>query len=76
MEIVIYTAPECPYCSAAKELLRGKGLSLREIDVSDEDDFEELVKKTGWKTVPQIFINGKLIGGFRELKQLEESGQL
>ncbi len=65
--VIIYTTASCPYCHAAKALLQKKGIHFTEIDVTDEDDFDALVKKTGWKTVPQIFINEKLIGGYTEL---------
>ncbi len=74
--IKVYTTPSCPYCNAAKDLLRGKHLSFKEIDVSDDDDFDALVKKTGWRTVPQIFIGEEMIGGYRELAQLEGQGKL
>lgn len=76
MEIIIYTTKECPYCRAAKDLLRGKNLAFKEIDVTDDEAFDRLVKETGRKTVPQIFIDGKLIGGFQELRQLDEKGGL
>lgn len=76
MEIIVYTTKECPYCSAAKELLRSKNLAFKEIDVTEDKAFDRLVKETGWKTVPQIFIDGKLIGGFQELRQLDEKGGL
>ncbi len=75
-KITLYTTPSCPFCVAAKELLRSKKLRFREIDVSEGDDFDKLVQKTGWKTVPQIFIDGKLIGGFEELRSLNQQGRL
>lgn len=74
--ILIYTTPACPYCHAAKELLHQKGVPFREIDVSDDAEFDALVRKTGWKTVPQIFIGDQMIGGYRELAELESEGKL
>ncbi len=70
MEIKIYTTTSCPYCHAAKALLQRKGLNFEEIDVSDDDDFDALVARTGMKTVPQIFFDDRLIGGFQELTKL------
>lgn len=74
--ITIYTTHYCPYCHAAKGLLQSKGVKFCEIDVSEEDDFDDLVKKTGWKTVPQIFVGEKMIGGFQELSKLNSEGKL
>ena len=76
MVIVIYTTDRCPYCRAAKDLLRAKKLAFEEVDVGEEDRFDELVRKTGWKTVPQIFIDDQLIGGFEELRRLDQAGRL
>ncbi|MBI2083390.1 MAG: glutaredoxin [Deltaproteobacteria bacterium] len=76
MKIKVYTAHYCSYCRAAKDLLTSKKLPFEEIDVSADEEFDALVEKTGWKTVPQIFIDGKLIGGFEELKKLDQQGKL
>lgn len=75
--VIIYTWGFCPYCDRAKDLLQSKDVSFEEVSLDGKDkDFEELKKKTGWKTVPQIFIRGKFIGGFQELAQLEEEEKL
>jgi glutaredoxin 3 len=74
--ITIYTTSNCPFCHAAKDLLKNKGVSFKEIDVSDDDDFDALVERTGWKTVPQIFIGNEMIGGYRELTGLDREGKL
>jgi glutaredoxin 3 len=74
--VTVYTTPTCPYCNTAKELLRRKEIEFREIDVSDDAEFDALIRRTGWKTVPQIFIGEKMIGGYRELAQLEAEGKL
>jgi glutaredoxin 3 len=74
--ITLYTTPYCPYCRSAKDLLRSKKAEFREIDVSNDDEFDALVKRTGWKTVPQIFIGDEMIGGFQELAALDRSGEL
>ncbi len=76
MMVTVYTTPICPYCIAAKELLRRKGIDFREIDVSDDAEFDALIRRTGWKTVPQIFIGNRMIGGYQELSNLEKEGVL
>jgi glutaredoxin 3 len=75
-DILVYTTRYCPYCTAAKDLLRSKKAEFREIDVSDDEEFEALVRRTGWKTVPQIFIGDEMIGGFDELASLDRDGSL
>lgn len=75
-EVTVYTTRYCPYCNAAKDLLRSKKVSFHEIDVSDDDEFDALVERTGWKTVPQIFIENEMIGGFQELSELDRKGKL
>ena len=76
-KIIIYTKKYCPYCSAAKELFKSKGVSFEEIDVTgDQKKLDELIKQTQHQTVPQIFVGEKFVGGFRELEALDESGEL
>ena len=77
-KVVIYTGPMCNYCSAAKHLLNKKKVSYEEIDIGyDEKKREEMLKKSnGMKTIPQIFIEEKHIGGYVELKALENKGEL
>jgi len=77
-KVTIYTGPICNFCSAAKHLLSKKKISYEEIDIgSDDKKREEMLKKSnGAKTVPQIFIGEKHIGGYVELKALENKGEL
>ncbi len=75
-KIQVYSTPYCPYCDAAKRLLNKKGLNFEEIDVSDPEKKQALKEKTGWRTVPQIFIEGKMIGGYQELLELDQKGLL
>jgi len=77
-KVVIYTGPMCNFCSAAKHLLNKKKISYEEIDIGyDEKKREEMLKKSnGAKTIPQIFIEEKHIGGYVELKALESKGEL
>lgn len=77
MKVKIYTTSYCGYCRLAKELLKVKGIEFEEIDVTDDDtQRKKLVELTGMRTVPQIFINEKSIGGYQQLAALEESGEL
>lgn len=76
--IKIYTTAFCPYCTMAKHLLRQKGVSEWEeirIDRSPKY-FMEMMSQTGCRTVPQIFIGTRHIGGFSELNMLNRQGKL
>lgn len=77
-EVIIYTANYCPYCKRAKQLLEQKGVPFEEIDVTDSDALRaELTEKSGGrKTIPQIFIDGKHIGGCDDLYALDRQGKL
>jgi len=76
-KVVMYTTQSCPYCVRAKALLRHKGVAFDEIDVSTDDVLrEKMVEASGRRTVPQIFINDAPIGGFDELRALDEQGDL
>ena len=76
-KIEIYTTPTCPYCVKAKKLLDSKGVQYEEINVdTDEVKYQEMIKRSGRKTVPEIFIDGKFIGGCDDLCALEKEGKL
>ncbi len=73
----MYTTQYCPFCVQAKALLRHRGIPFEEIDVGGNDALRaEMVEASGRRTVPQIFINGNPIGGFEELRALDERGEL
>ena len=75
--IRIYTKSYCPYCDRAKHLLKSKGYSFEEIDVEhDEGLYEKLKTQTGHRTVPQIFIGDHFVGGFTDMKALDDEGKL
>ena len=75
--IEIYTKSWCPYCYQAKALLRGKGASYQEIDVTTDGERElEMIERSSRRTVPQIFIDGTHIGGFDDLAALQAAGKL
>ena len=67
-DVVVYTTQYCPYCRSAKEFLASKNVAFHEVDVSEDDAMrEKLVKMSGQETVPQIFADGKAIGGYEDL---------
>ncbi len=76
--ILVYSTPFCGYCGAAKRLLTAKGAEYTEIDVMmDPERRQEMLSKSGGRrTVPQIFIDGRHIGGFDDLNALDKAGGL
>ena len=75
--VEVYTTPFCPYCVQAKRLLTERGIAFEEIDVADDDELRaSLIRRTGRRTVPQIFIGGVSIGGYEELAALDAAGEL
>ena len=77
-KVEVYSTTYCPYCVRAKQLLDAKDVDYVEIDVTGDDEKRiSLVEKSGGRrTVPQIFIDGQSIGGYDDLRALEESGKL
>ena len=76
--MIVYSTPFCGYCSAAKRLLTAKGADVTEIDVMFEaQSRDEMIERSGGRrTVPQIFIDGRHIGGYDDLAALDERGEL
>ena len=73
----MYTTRWCGYCVRAKTLLESRGISFEEISLDEDPDFRRrLLDLTGGCTVPQIVIDGRPIGGYTELWQLDRSGEL
>lgn len=77
-QIEIYTSPLCPFCHRAKRLLDAKGIAYTEINVLGEPDRKaEMIRRAeGRRTVPQIFVDGRGIGGSDELVALDRAGEL
>ena len=77
-KVEVYTTEYCPYCVRAKALLRSKGVEFTEIDVTDDDELREKMVELagGRRTVPEIFINDRIVGGYDELRALESKGAL
>ncbi|MCA3563150.1 MAG: glutaredoxin 3 [Methylocystis sp.] len=75
--VTIYTKSWCPYCSAAKELLKAKNVDFTEIAVNSAADQATMAKKAGGRsTVPQIWIGERHIGGCDDLHALDSKGEL
>ena len=77
-EVIIYTKVACPYCEWAKKMLQTKGVPYKEISVTgDSAHLAEMIRLSGGRqTAPAIFINGVCIGGFDEMKALDDKGKL
>ena len=77
-EVVIYSSLFCGYCARAKKLLDGKGVSYQDIDIMAEPKRKpEMVERAGGRTtVPQIFIDGRHVGGCDDLYALDRAGNL
>lgn len=77
-EVVMYSTGWCPYCDRARGLLERKGVAFREIKV-DEDPAQRdaMLKRTGGRrTVPQVFVGDRHVGGFEDLYALDKAGDL
>jgi glutaredoxin 3 len=76
-KIEIYTTALCPYCSSAKALLERKGAHYVETDVTfDPQKRKDVIRRSGQHTVPQIWIDGKYVGGCDDLYALDAEGKL
>jgi glutaredoxin 3 len=76
-EIVMYTKPGCPYCLRAGMLLKSKGVDFEEIVASnDPAKRAEMAERSGRHTFPQIFIDGRHVGGCDDLVALDARGGL
>ena len=77
-KVELYTTSSCPFCARVKALLRNKGVQFEEIDVTDDDKLREKMTELagGRRTVPEVFINGQLVGGYDELRAFDKSGAL
>jgi glutaredoxin 3 len=76
-QITLYVTGWCPYCQRAKALLNSKQLAFSEIDVDEDPKLrQEMTTRSGRRTVPQIFIGERHVGGCDDLYALEGSGEL
>ena len=75
--VTMYGNAFCPYCGAARMLLKKKSIEFEDISVVDDAPrLDEMIERSGRRTVPQIFIGEHHVGGFEELDALERSGEL
>ena len=75
--VQIYTKNYCPYCTKAKSLLDSLEVKYEETDITDTPEMiEELSAKSGFRTVPQIFVGDKCLGGYSDIEKLHEEGKL
>jgi glutaredoxin 3 len=77
-DVMMYSTGWCPYCDRARALLERKGVGFREVKV-DEDAAQRdaMLKRTGGRrTVPQIFVGDRHVGGYDELYALDKTGEL
>ncbi|MEK2687710.1 glutaredoxin domain-containing protein [Bdellovibrio sp. GT3] len=76
-KVIMYKKNPCPYCDRAITFMNNKGMKYEVIDLTDKpEEIDRIKNETGWRTVPIILINGKLIGGYTDLKALDEEGKL
>lgn len=77
-KITVYTTTWCSFCNAAKALLKQRSVAYEEVSVLDSDDntWDQLYEKSGMRTVPQIFVDGEILGGYQELRELDQQDQL
>jgi glutaredoxin 3 len=77
VRVRIYTAPACVYCMRAKRLFSERGIPFEEVDVAqDAEQRAAMIEASGRRTVPQIVIDGRPIGGYEELAALDREGEL
>ena len=75
--VEVYTTPSCPYCVQAKRLLQARHIPFTEIDLAADAALRaDIMTRTGRRTVPQIFIDGRSIGGYDELSTMDAAGEL
>ncbi|NGZ83143.1 glutaredoxin 3 [Duganella aceris] len=75
--VTIYTSPSCAYCAMAKRLLAQKGVVATEIDIAaDAGGMADMMRRSGRRTVPQVFIGERHVGGYDDLARLEREGGL
>lgn len=72
-EVIVYSKNMCGYCVQAKNWLKNKNIEYKEINIEEQPEAREFVISEGHRTMPQIYIDGKSMGGYNELVKLDES---
>jgi glutaredoxin 3 len=76
-KVILYSKDYCAFCRHAKALLTSKGAEFEEINIENDESLQEEVRrKSGRWTVPQIFVDGISLGGYQEIQVLDSSGEL
>jgi glutaredoxin 3 len=76
-EVVVYTTDRCAFCVRVKMLLKSRDIEFEEINLAgDPSAFVDLAQRTGMMTLPQVMIDGRLVGGYQETAAAEQSGLL
>jgi glutaredoxin 3 len=76
-DVTVYSTSMCPYCEGAKALLKKRGVDFTEVNLTrSADDRDTLTGLTGGWSFPQVVINGKVVGGFEELRAVDRAGKL
>ncbi len=74
-KVKLYVTHHCPYCISAKKILESKRLPYELFDLTHKpEELAELKMKAHWKTVPQIFVDSRFVGGYTDLTKLEDDG--
>ena len=72
-EVIVYSKNMCGYCVQAKNWLKNKNIEYKEINIEEQPEAREFVISEGHRTMPQIYVDGKSMGGYNELVKLDES---
>lgn len=76
-QVLMFVKSWCPYCDRARALLKSKGVAFEEIDIDSQPaQREEMVRRSQRRTVPQIFIGSRHVGGCDDLHELDAAGEL
>ena len=75
-KITLYVSSSCVFCRMAERLLDARGIPYRTQNAEDSEVRAELMRSTGWRTVPVILVGDELVGGYQELAMLDQSGRL
>ena len=76
-EITVYYAPFCPYCGWAKQLLKSKNVEFNMVNVNDATEIrQEMEQRSGRTSVPQIFVGETHVGGYDDMAEMDDKGEL
>lgn len=77
IKVMLYIKNGCGYCNKSKALLKSRGIPYEAVELTNNKDLIiKLISQTGQKTVPYVFVNDEFIGGYKDLRDLDEAGKL